>query len=218
MASVILFIVEGPSDQDALIIPLHEQIIKKRLKATVKVMHGDILTGFIKNTSTYEVTTGNVKKKITEIVNGFLKSSTLLKSKDLLKIFYITDTDRCFIDSESHHINKRNCLKTLFNTEFVTLGTGSALKNIPFNIIFMNENLEQLLELRKDSFSDEEKTNISDLFSRECESDFRKYITTFKNSSIEYWLSYRESYEGIKECDRIASNMNNFLEEFNLLD
>lgn len=216
MATVILFIVEGPSDETALIIPLYEKIIKKKLRTSVKVMHGDILTKFIKNTTLYEITSSNIKKELITIVSDFISRENLLKSKDLLKIFYITDTDRCFLETESHHINKQNCLNTLFNTDFISLGKGSALKNIPFDVIFLNENLEHLLTLESRCFSDEEKERIANSFSEECEKDFQKYIDTFKNDQVKFWNSYRESYNQIKENKEVSSNMNNFLDEFDL--
>lgn len=216
MATVILFIVEGPSDETALIIPLYEKIIQKKLRTSVKVMHGDISTKFIKNTELYEITSSNIKKEIISIVSDFINRENLLKSKDLLKIFYITDTDRCFSGIESHHTNKKSCLTTLFNTDFIPLGKGSSLKNIPFDVIFMNENLEHLLTLESRNFSDKEKEIIATNFSEECEKDFQKYIDTFKNDKIKFWTSYRDSYTQIRQNPETSSNMNNFLDEFNL--
>ena len=47
---VILFIVEGPSDHSALIPYIQEKLKSLKIKVTVKEMHGDILTEYIKNT------------------------------------------------------------------------------------------------------------------------------------------------------------------------
>lgn len=217
MRTIILAIVEGPSDEIALIIPLFEEMLKKRLKINVKVMHGDILTRFIDKTEIFQITSGNVKLEITNLINEYIKKEPLLKQRDLLKVIYITDTDRCFFDEKKHHLNKRNCLDTLFKINEITLGKGSAVKNIPFDVIFMNENLEHILTLKSKDFSDDEKKEIANRFSEECEKDFKKYIETFTHNKIKTWISYDESYTEIKKYENVASNMNNFLKEFNLI-
>ena len=129
---------------------------------------------------------------------------------------YITDTDRCFLENKKHQINKKRCLETLFKVDNISLGKGSAIKNIPFNIIFMSENLENVLLLESKDFSDDEKKRIANKFSEDCENDFQKYIETFIRKEVKTWESYLESYDGIETCKEIASNMNNFLKEFNL--
>ena len=62
--SVILFIVEGPSDHSALIPYIQERLQKLKLKVTVKEMHGDILTKYIKNTKEYKINSSNVKGEL----------------------------------------------------------------------------------------------------------------------------------------------------------
>lgn len=217
MGTIILAIVEGPSDETALIIPLFEEMMKKRLKINVKVMHGDILTRFISETERFQITSGNVKSEITKLIDQYIKKEPLLKQRDLLKVIYITDTDRCFFDEKRHHLNKRNCLDTLFKIKDISLGKGSATKSISFNVIFMNENLEHILTLESKDFTDDEKKAIANRFSEECEESFSKYIETFTQDEIKTWNSYDESYIGIKKYEDVASNMNNFLKEFNLI-
>ena len=39
---VILFIVEGPSDQDAITAFIANEVVKQNIRVTVKVMHGDV--------------------------------------------------------------------------------------------------------------------------------------------------------------------------------
>ena len=41
---VILFIVEGPTDKDAIMPFITEELSREKIKVTVKIIHGDILT------------------------------------------------------------------------------------------------------------------------------------------------------------------------------
>ncbi len=218
MASIILTIVEGPSDETALILPLFEELKRKKLKINVKVMHGDILTNYIEGTSNFEITPANINQKIIKLIESYISKEPLLKVRDILKIIYITDTDRCFLDEKIHHINKKNCLQRLFSMKEIILGKGSAKKIIPIDIIFINENLEHILTLESRKFSDKEKEDIANKFSEECEDDFQKYINTFINEKVKVWDSYEESYRGIEIYEELSSNMNNFLQEYKLID
>ena len=47
---IILFIVEGPSDQDALAPYITKRLDKLKRGLSIEVMHGDILTEYIENT------------------------------------------------------------------------------------------------------------------------------------------------------------------------
>lgn len=58
---IILFIVEGPSDQDALAPYITKRLDKLKRGLSIEVMHGDILTGYIENTKNFKVNAQNIK-------------------------------------------------------------------------------------------------------------------------------------------------------------
>lgn len=103
---VILFIVEGPSDHDALIPYLEQHLIESSLKVTVKEMHGDILTEFQNYSREFKVTPSNVKQELKSCILKYLATQEVkaeqIKAKDIVKIYYVTDTDYCFSQNFPH--------------------------------------------------------------------------------------------------------------------
>lgn len=211
---VILFIVEGPSDQDALIPWRANELKKVRIKATVKVVYGDLLTEYIQNSKrVFNVTSSNVKGKIKNIVDEFIKNPIIkadqIKLKDIEKVYYITDTDNCFFNEKDSSINKKNCLSKMFNFNKIEI---NSTKDIEFKVIFFAQNLEDVLCSKKDA-TDEEKERISIEFGIKTLKDRELFIKTFTEETLKVWDTYAESYEGIKDYTERACNMNNFIDE-----
>lgn len=211
---LIIFIVEGPSDEDALMVPLENELTNKRIKTKVKVLHTDILTKYISEESNiFEITSSNLMKKLKELIELETKKIVGLKFKDIGKVIYITDTDDCFFKDQPHSKNKKECLKILFSKREIELGKGSAKKIIPFEVIFMSQNLEHVLTGELKEYSPEEKERISTEFREKWEENFEEYITFFTNNTIKKWETYEESYSKIETINERASNMNCLLEE-----
>ena len=211
---IIIFIVEGPSDEDALMVPLENELINKKIKTKVKVLHTDILTKHIsKESNIFEITSSNIMGKLKELIETEIKKIVGLKLKDIGKIIYITDTDDCFFKDQPHSKNKKECLKILFNKRKLELGKGYAKKIIPFEVIFMSQNLEHVLTGELRNYSLEEKERISKEFREKCEENFEEYITFFTSTNIKKWKTYEESYSKIEIINERSSNMNCLLEE-----
>ncbi|MGL4946674.1 MAG: hypothetical protein ACRCZ0_01675 [Cetobacterium sp.] len=211
---VILFIVEGPSDQDALIPWIANELKKVKIKATVKVVYGDLLTEYIQNSKKiFNVTSSNVKGQLKNIIDNFIKNPIVkadqIKLKDIEKVYYITDTDNCFFNQSDSSINKKNCLYKMFNFNKIEM---NSTKDIEFKVIFFAQNLEDVLCSKKDA-TDEEKEKISIEFGINCLKDRELFIKTFTEESLKIWNTYSESYEGIKSYTKRACNMNNFIDE-----
>lgn len=140
---VVLFVVEGPSDQDALIPFIENEIQVNKMRTTVKNMHGDILTKYIEGTRKYEITPSNMRKELTRKIDEYLDSpivkSEQIKRKDLRKIYYITDTDYCFIKENEHSKNKRECPKKIFSFEKLKLKNNI---EVEIETIFFSKHLE----------------------------------------------------------------------------
>ena len=77
---VILFIVEGPSDQDAITAFIANEVVKQNIRVTVKVMHGDVLTKYSDYNKELSVDTSNVKGEIKKLILEYLNSTTVKSS------------------------------------------------------------------------------------------------------------------------------------------
>ena len=216
--SVILFIVEGPSDHSALIPYIQERLQKLKLKVTVKEMHGDILTEYIKNTKEYKINSSNVKGEFKKSISSYFNLASIkaerIKLSDIIKVYYVTDIDYCFSEKQSHHKNKSECLSKIFNFNTINL----IKKNeIPFETIFFSKNLEHVTYGEEKEFSNLEKEKMAIEFSERALADDTFFTKVFKSdNNLKIWKSYRESYEGIKTFRGRASNMNNFLDEYEI--
>ena len=216
--SVILFIVEGPSDHSALIPYIQERLQKLKLKVTVKEMHGDILTEYIKNTKQYKINSSNVKGELKKSISSYFNLASVkaekIKLSDIIKVYYVTDIDYCFSEKQSHHKNKSECLSKIFNFNTINL----IKKNeIPFETIFFSKNLEHVTYGEEKEFSNLEKEKMAIEFSERALADDSFFTKVFKSdNNLKIWESYRESYEGIKNFRGRASNMNNFLDEYEI--
>ena len=216
--SVILFIVEGPSDHSALIPYIQERLQKLKLKVTVKEMHGDILTEYIKNTKEYKINSSNVKGELKKSISSYFNLASVkaekIKLSDIIKVYYVTDIDYCFSEKQSHHKNKAECLNKIFNFNTIDL----IKKNeIPFETIFFSKNLEHVTYGEEKEFSNLEKEKMAIEFSERALADDTFFTKVFKSdNNLKIWESYRESYEGIKTFRGRASNMNNFLDEYEI--
>ena len=216
--SVILFIVEGPSDHSALIPYIQERLQKLKLKVTVKEMHGDILTEYIKNTKQYKINSSNVKGELKKSISSYFNLASVkaekIKLSDIIKVYYVTDIDYCFSEKQSHHKNKSECLSKIFNFNTINL----IKKNeIPFETIFFSKNLEHVTYGEEKEFSNLEKEKMAIEFSEKALADDNFFTKVFKcDNSLKIWKSYRESYEGIKTFRGRACNMNNFLDEYKI--
>mgnify|MGYP005902459515 CR=1 FL=1 len=211
---LVIFLVEGPSDEDALMVPLENKLTVKQIKTKVKVFHTDILTEYkVEESNIFKITSSNIIGELKKVIEAEIKKISGLKFRDIGKIIYITDTDNCFFRDEAHSKNKKECLKVLFNKREIELGKGSGIKKIPLDIVFMSQNLEYVLtgELRK--YSDEEKEIIATEFKEKCEENFEEYVNFFTSDIIKKWNTYEESYVGIQTINERASNMNCLLEE-----
>ena len=216
--SVILFIVEGPSDHSALIPYIQERLQKLKLKVTVKEMHGDILTEYIKNTKEYKINSSNVKGELKKSISSYFNLASVkaerIKLSDIIKVYYVTDIDYCFSEKQSHHKNKSECLSKIFNFNTINL----IKKNkIPFETILFSKNLEHVTYGEEKEFSNLEKEKMAIEFSEKALADDTFFTKVFKSdNNLKIWESYRESYEGIKNFRGRASNMNNFLDEYKI--
>lgn len=212
--NIILFIVEGPTDKDALIPYIEQELLSLKLKTTVQIMHGDILTEYETGKRQYKVRPDNVRQELIDSITAYFstpsKKSEQIKLKDITKIYYITDTDYCFTQDFTHSINKKKCLQTMFYFDVIEL---TKKVSIPFKMIFFAKHLEHILINEAEEHSDKEKEKIAIEFGERSLLEEEFFVNTFKNENIKSWETYKKSYTGIKTYVGRACNMNNLLDE-----
>lgn len=199
---VILFIVEGTSDQSALAL-LMEQFFSAH-QVRFHVVHGDV-------TSEVGVSYDNVTKRVLEIIKSFLKKYPY-KQNDILRIIHLVDTDGAFVDEHCilqadvqrvqyfedkilaqnpKSIINRNKRKT---DALSRLSTTSQIYKSPYSVYYNSCNLEHVLYNSIREFSDEEKNDLADDFSLKYENKIDEFIDFISDETFAVRGKYKETW------------------------
>ena len=209
--SVILIIVEGISDEETLVPWINRTINKLRKRVTPIVIHGDMLTRYKEYSTQFEITSSNVIKELQKVVNSFLKKpSNVIKWADIIKVYYVTDTDNCFKIEKENLINKRKCLNKLFKLKKIGKSKGSR-ETVWSN--FFGNNLEHVLYGIENRLSDKEKTKLSTEFAIDVSNGKKDFKSSFSQGEIKTWNIYEESYKEIQNYKGRATNITALIEE-----
>lgn len=186
---VILFIVEGPTDENTL-----SPVLKKIFQSEdvhFHVVHGDM-------TSDWSVSGSNAIKTVHEHIEIERKRYGF-KKKDIIKVFHLVDTDGAFIPADKvilstvesiqyfddriesaapdtivdRNTRKSQVLRRLYSTN--TVGT------IPYCVHYFSRNLEHVLHNNSSNLTDDEKLNYADAFADRYNTDqegFKKFISS----------------------------------------
>lgn len=205
---VVLIIVEGPTDEDALGVIFERFFDKETVR--VKVVHGDITTEKL-------VTSTNILNRITEIVQQSLKEYKLHKT-DLQRVIHLVDTDGAFVP-DSAVIFDEHAAKPFYTlTEIKTAHRDGILlrnnqkkenleklhttkhiwKDIPYSVFYLSSNLEHAL-YDKLNLSDEEKEQYALQFYRRYKDDIPSFIDFICNSDFSVVDGYLPSWGYIKK-------------------
>ena len=219
MKKVVLFVVEGSTDETAL-----QPVLKKLLqndKVKFDVLHRDI-------TSDIKCNTKNIKEKIGREINEYLDVSKL-KKKDIKEIVHLIDTDGSFVTADAIEekeqgeieyteekiivkhkvsIEQRNQRKT----EVVKLlfSTKKILGNIPYTIYYFSRNREHVLNNVTENLSSDEKWELAEEFSDKYENDIEGFCELMCNSSFAKGNKYKESWEFILDGTNSLKRYCNF--------
>ena len=152
---IILFIVEGPSDEIALgsvFINLFSND-----KVLIDVIHGDI-------TSDNNITPSNIMGKLGDNIRNYLKLKGLGKT-DLQRVIHIVDIDGAYIE-DSSVIQDDNCQKIRYTTQSIFTAhkdkiiernskkranldyistKDTIFTKIPYQVFYMSSNLDHVL-------------------------------------------------------------------------
>lgn len=163
---IILFLVEGPTDEDTLAL-IYSKIVKDH-DIKFEVLHTDI-------TADEEMTVKYIEVRIKKAVDIYLQRNPFLKKSDILKVIQIIDTDGAFVPSTfvkqsdtgkteyfdtyisaknkdrliRRNISKRNIVYKLVHSEDIA--------GFPYEIYYFSRNIEHVLHNIAEDLTDEEK-------------------------------------------------------------
>ena len=221
---VILIIVEGIEDQVSLEAVVSKLIVDSSVKFAIT--RGDITTD-------RAVTSQNIKKKLSGVVNFFLSSSRLTKS-DILRIIHIVDTDGAFIpdDCVVENPNERllylsDCIETQ-NPQGIKDRNGKKarilrmliatpeISNKKYDVYFFSRNLEHVLHDKDQGLTSEEKTNLADEFADHYHDKPQEFLSFISDPAIAVQGTKAETWDFIKEGTNSLgrySNVHVFLQD-----
>lgn len=221
---VVLLIVEGPTDADAL-----NPILKKLFEdSTVRfhIVHGDIT---IKD----DINSRNAVTK----VNGCIKQEMQryrYKAADLLRVIHIIDTDgafspdECVVYESIDHVAYTDALIKTSNVEGIIrrnktkrevvrrLASTGKIQSIPYELYYMSRNLEHVLHGISEVLTDEEKRDYADEFADKYENDLDGFKQFICSSDFAVKGSFNETWEYIFQGSNSLkrhSNMHLMLKE-----
>lgn len=203
---VILFIVEGPSDESALN-AIFSKIFDQN-KVYVYIVHGDIT---VRN----GVTPQTIISEVNKLVKTHMSKYGLRKT-DMLKVVHIMDTDGAYVSNtavkenlkisksiySSCEINTNNRMNIInrnkqkrANMDKLSLKTEIA--GIPYLAIYMSCNLDHVL-FNKLNISDSEKQKESIRFAKKYKNDTDAFLSFIKESNFSVQGTLKETWAYIK--------------------
>lgn len=188
---IIFFIVEGPTDENALS-PILKKIFQSE-EVAFHVVHGDL-------TSEQKVTKNNIVKSVNAHIKEEMKRYGLSK-KDVLKIVHLIDTDGAFIPSDRVIYGPNRSIEYLDNlivvknvTEIVNrnarktravsaLNKTTTVGGMPYSVHYFSRNLEHVLQNITKDIGYEDKINYADEFADKYKNDIAGFLS-FINSTV----------------------------------
>lgn len=204
---VVVFIVEGPSDEAALGTIMKEYFSSNEVQFIV--VHGDItLKDYVSDDS--------ILKKINEQIEG-IKSRYRYSQEDFIKVIHIVDMDGVYIPDmdiieadvekiqyyEDHIDTKSTSIIVERNRRkgdiLYKLRKTGKVNGIPYRIYFNSCNLEHVLYGELKDYSDEEKQILSDDFAEKYEGKSDEFIEFISTSNVAVPCTYQNTWDYIEK-------------------
>lgn len=205
---VLLFIVDGPTDEDALS-PILKRIFQRE-EICFHVVHGDLTSDWLVNDNAMKTVHAHIKKEMERY--GY-------QDKDMLKVIHLIDTDGCFIPKEhvvkgeesslyykDNQIITKNSDKIVERNEKKTkalrrLYCANTIGEIPYSVYYFSRNQEHILHNLSKELSNEEKVEYADEFADNYEENPKKFIEFLTESNFTVEGNYGESWNFIFQGD-----------------
>lgn len=204
---VVLFIVEGPSDEAALGSVMKEYFSSDEVQFVV--VHGDI-------TLKDNVSLDDIKKKINEQIE-YIQKRYRYNFDDFIRIIHIVDMDGVYIPSED--IKNADIEEVQYSEDFILakhvqviadrnkrkgdilfkLRKTGKIHEIPYRIYFNSCNLEHVLYGELKNYSDEEKQRLSDEFADKYDGRAEEFVAFISEPAIAVLETYQKTWDYIEK-------------------
>ena len=218
---VILFIVEGPSDESALGGLFRKIFADSSVK--FDVIHGDIVTTCS--------AVGKIRDHVRDEVVNHLSKDRGYTWKDLARIVMISDTDGAFVPDELVHksgdgklhyglehieagnvesIRKRNHKKQECLNRLRDIGALTYKRvRVPFRTFYLSRNLEHALSNEPGECTNEDKELLAHRFARKYRDDIEGFKSFLREEIAvsgtykETWLYLAEGSNSLSRCSNL---------------
>lgn len=217
---VMLFIVEGPTDETSLSTVLNRIFSSSTVK--FQVVHGDILTRDF-------ISPDKIMTAVWTQVRGFM--GTIYKKSDICRIVHLTDMDGVYIPDDAvleEHTMKSSASPYYTETQIQTpnrasivdrnqrkrknidrLSSCSKIAEIPYSMYYFSLNLDHVLH-GKANISEREKIQCAEEFDLKYGEDPNSFTLFMKESSFSVCNNYHDSWSFIKTGLHSLKRYSNF--------
>lgn len=207
---VLLFLVEGLSDKDALEPILSELVDNTRVY--FEVLHSDLSSD-----NSVQMRSFNMKQRITTVVKSFLEKNRGINKSNIEKVIFLTDTDGCYIDESSIKYSstdknfryeddgiytdrpedaiKRNQIKA---RNLDAINSTAKVYNLPIEVYYFSCNLDHIFHDER-NLAQSLKEHYAFAFADKYEDKEDEFIDFLSTSSLYLSFDYRSSWMKIKE-------------------
>jgi len=218
-SKIILFIVEGITDEISLSLVL-SKIIEKNKIVKFKIINGDI-------TSQNGVDTSNILTKITENIKEFI-ARDMYKKSDILNVIHLVDTDGAYINDDLilekeidsieygtqnvfakniEYIKKRNKQKSQILSKLAN--TNTVYTNLTYGVYFFSSNLEHVLH-NQQCVKDIEKSKYADKFEDKFAANPVGFVEFMNSPEFALIGDYKDTWDFIKKDTNSLKRYTNF--------
>ncbi len=207
---ILLFLVEGLSDKDALEPILSELVDSAKIR--FKVLRCDLTAS-----SDTEVRNLNMKQRITTVIKSYLVNNHGIEKKHIEKIIFLSDTDGCYIDDSCIYLSEKD---TSFRYEDDGIYTSrpddainrnqrksrnlnmihstSKVFTLPIETYYFSCNLDHVLH-NKRNLEQSRKEDYAFYFALKYENKEEAFIDFVNDSSLCLAYNYADTWVRIKE-------------------
>ncbi|MGX8850714.1 hypothetical protein [Amedibacillus sp. YH-ame10] len=219
---VLLFLVEGLSDKEALEPILSELIDETRI-------HFEVLRYDLSADNSVQMRSLNMKQRITKVIKSFLDKNHGIKKNNIEKVIFLTDTDGCYVDEqfiyyssadmnfryEDNGIYTNNRKDAIFRNQnkarnLDTINSTTDIYSLPIEVYYFSCNLDHVLHEER-NLEQHLKEDYAYKFADKYEHKEDEFIDFISTDSLCLSYHYRDSWIKIK------NNHNSLLRYTNLM-
>jgi len=214
---IILFVVEGITDEESLGLILSRLLNKRQVR--FRIVGCDV-------TSDKQVGPQNIKEKIYDQVSIFCRRN-YINPTDIVKVIHLTDTDGTYVDEK--YISEKAVEKYQYSCEGIyaksveevlkrnqkkalninCLYSCNSINKISYKMYYMSCNLEHVLHDIM-NVPNEDKMDLAREFSKKFDGRERDFITFISDTNIAVPGDYRNTWEFIKTENNSLKRYSNF--------